>query len=288
MRYVVSLVVVVSIFFACATIPGPSTTAKSSHPTDRPAVDARLHATLWQQTSAEYRLLTQSLYSMAKLHLERALVDKQWTAEPSQKDGFQNFPPAVIMDVDETVLDTSVFQATLIKDGVEYSYPLWKSWINGHQTMSIPGAVEFISFAQARGVTVFFVTNRRHTDEKETRANLSSTGISLPETPDTVLMRGERSDWGWDKATRRRYIAESYRVLMLIGDDLGDFISESTGTPQGRISEALKHNEWGTKWIVLPNAVYGSWVSSLYNFESQLDRDEILKRKFERLTFFVE
>jgi acid phosphatase len=225
---------------------------------------------------------------MAKLHLERALADKQWTAEPSQKDGFQDFPPAVIMDIDETVLDSSLFQATLIREHVEYSDPLWKSWINGHQPVSIPGAVEFISFAQARGVTVFFVTNRRHTDERETRANLSSTGISLPETPDTVLMRGERNGWGWDKATRRRFIAESYRVLMIIGDDLGDFISEYTGTPEGRITEALKHNEWGTKWILLPNPIYGSWVSSLYNFDFQLDRDEMLKRKFERLTSFVE
>jgi len=288
-RNVASLLVV-SVFFACATVPRPSTTTIGESPylTGRPALDARLHATLWQQTSAEYRMLTQTIYLLAKLQLERALADKQWTAEPSQKGGFQNLPPAVIMDIDETVLDTSVFQANLIKAGLEYSDELWKSWINKHQPMSIPGAVEFISFAQARGVTVFFVTNRRHTDEKETRANLSSVGIRLPESTDTVLMRGEQTDWGWDKAIRRGYIARSYRVLMLIGDDLGDFISEYRGTPESRINEALKHNEWGTKWIVLPNPVYGSWVSSLYDFDSQLGKEEILKRKFERLRFFVE
>jgi acid phosphatase len=247
------------------------------------AQDPRLNATLWQQTSAEYRVLAQTIYSIAKFQLDRALVDKEWTAEPSQKDGFQNLPPAVIMDIDETVLDNSVFQARLIHAGAYYSDSLWKSWTKETGAVSIPGAVEFVSFAQARDITVFFVTGRHHSDEQETRTHLRSVGINLPKDKDTVLMRGERKEWEADKASRREFIAHSYRVLLLIGDDLGDFISGHRGTPPERTNNALNHNAWGTKWFLLPNPTYGSWIDSLHDFDFTLSKDEILRRKLQYL-----
>lgn len=285
MRHAASLLIVLSVVVACATlrVPAGSAVSETQRPAERPATDERLNATLWHQTSAEYRLLTQMIYSIAKLQLERALADPQWTAEPSQKEGFQDLPPAVIMDIDETVLDTSVFQGRLVKDRLEYSGDVWKIWLKKQEATGVPGAVDFISFAQARGVTVFFVTNRDYPDEEETRTSLTSIGIRLPENIDPVLSRGERADWGSDKATRRRFIARSYRVLLLVGDDLGDFISEYRGTPQDRVKEALKHSEWGTRWILLPNPIYGSWEGSLYNFNTQLGKEGILQRKFEQL-----
>lgn len=253
----------------------------SPAPTSR-ATDDRLDAILWQSTSAEYRVLAQSIYASATLHLERALSDRQWTAL-SEQINVQHLPPAVIMDIDETVIDTARFQSQLVKNQARFNSAMWRNWLNQNQPTAVPGAVEFIAFAQARGVTVFFVTNRDRATEAVTRLNLSTIAIKLPETIDTVLCANERPDWGIDKDSRRRFIAESYRVLMLFGDDLGDFISEYRVSPQARVNEALKQNNWGSKWFMLPNPMYGSWESSLIDFNSKLTADEISRRKFEQL-----
>jgi 5'-nucleotidase (lipoprotein e(P4) family) len=264
----------------CATLESSSSSRASP---SLAASDDRLGATLWQTTSAEYRVLAQSIYGAAKSHLEHALADHLWTALPVQGETFQRLPPAVIMDIDETVIDTSPFQTLLIQNRTRFNRMLWREWSTQNKPGPVPGALDFISFAQSRGVTVFFVTNRDYATEPLTRNHLTSAGIKLPDHIDTVLSQNERPEWGIDKSSRRDFIARSYRVLMLFGDDLGDFISEYRASPQVRMSEAMKHNEWGKKWFMLPNAMYGSWESSLYDFNSGLTMEEISRRKFQQL-----
>jgi 5'-nucleotidase (lipoprotein e(P4) family) len=247
------------------------------------ATDDRLDAILWQTTSAEYQILAQSIYAAAKAQLERALADRQWSAVPTQSGNSQALPPAVIMDIDETVLDTGSFQSYMVKNSARFASPLWRNWLNQNRPPAVPGALEFISLAQSRGVSVFFVTNRDYATEPVTRAQLASVGVALPANIDTVLSANERPDWGVDKGSRREFIAQSFRVLMVFGDDLGDFISEYRTAPQARVLEAKKHDSWGTKWFMLPNPMYGSWETSLYNFSSELKREETSRRKLEHL-----
>jgi 5'-nucleotidase (lipoprotein e(P4) family) len=271
---------------AIFALHGCATNAPSPRPPTGEAQassDARLDAVLWQTTSAEYRVLAQSIYATARLHLDRALADRQWTALPTQKENFQNLPPAVIMDVDETVIDTGKFQSQLVKNHARFSSAPWRDWLNRNEPAAVPGAVEFISFAQSRGVTVFFVTNREHATKPITRVNLATIGVKLPDQVDTVLTRNERPDWSSDKTSRQTFIARSHRVLMLFGDDLADFISDYRGAPQTRMREALKHDEWGSKWFMLPNPMYGSWEGSLYDFSSELNSEAVSKRKFDQL-----
>jgi acid phosphatase len=127
-----------------------------------------------------------------------------------------------------------------------------------NQPGASPGAVEFIAAAQARGVTVFFVTNRDHATEQTARRNLAAIGIALPKEIDTVLCRSERADWGSDKESRRQFVAQSYRVLLLIGDDLSDFISDYRIAPV-RVSAALSMANGAPEWFMLPNPMYSSW-----------------------------
>jgi acid phosphatase len=263
----------------CANLQTSPSRASQAHT----ASDDRLDAVLWQTTSAEYFVLAQSIYGAAKSYLERALADRQWSALPAQRENFQHLPTAVIMDIDETVIDTSRFQSLLIKNRVRSTRTLWRDWSRQNEPGRVPGAVEFVSFAQSHGVTVFFVTNRDHATEPVTRNHLAAIGINLPDHIDTVLSQSERPDWEADKASRRHFIAQSYRVLMLFGDDLGDFISEYRTSAQARMNEAMKHTEWGTKWFMLPNPMYGSWESSLYDFKSNLSMDELSRRKFQQL-----
>lgn len=263
--------------FACATTS--QTTPAATHR----ANDDRLDAILWQVTSVEYRILTQSIYASAATHLERALADPQWTALPIQKENFQNLPPAIIVDIDETVIDTTRFQSQLVRNQARFSSRPWVEWQARNEPQAVPGAVEFITYAESRGVTVFYVTNRDYATEQSTRLNLKTIGLNLPDHVDTVLSRNERPDWPSDKETRRSYIAQSYRVVLMVGDDLADFISEYRTPEQARLREALKYNQWGTKWFMLPNPMYGSWESTLYDFNLDLSSEEVSQRKLKRL-----
>jgi len=269
---------ILSLTFGCTTAP---LTSPQNQPTTR--ADNRLDAILWQTTSAEYRVLARTIYANAQASLELAIKDPHWTALPTQNEDYQQLPPAIIMDIDETVIDTGAFQRQLAHDNARFSSGPWRAWQERNQPNAIPGAVEFIAAAQARGVTVFFITNRDHATEETARRNLAAIGIDLPKDIDTVLCRGERPDWGNDKESRRQFIAEHYRVLMLFGDDLADFVSAYRTTPQERIGTALRHDEWGTKWFMLPNPMYGSWENSLYDFRTGLSPDEVSREKFNKL-----
>ena len=187
------------------------------------------------------------------------------------------------MDVDETVIDSGKFQSLLVKNRARFSSTRWREWQLRNEPDAVPGAIEFIAYAQSRGVTVFFVTNREHATEPILRVNLAAVGVKLPDQLDTVLSRNERPDWSADKTSRQNFIAQSHRVLMLFGDDLADFISEYRSAPQTRTREALKRNEWGTKWFMLPNPMYGSWEGALYDFNSELNSEAVSKRKLEQL-----
>ena len=262
---------------------GCGATSQTAPATARQATDDRLDAILWQVTSVEYRILAQSIYASAATHLDRALADRQWTALLTQKENFQNLPPAVIVDIDETVIDTTRFQSQMVRDQARFSSRPWVEWQARNEPLAVPGAVEFIAYAESRGVTIFYVTNRDYATKQSTRLNLKTIGLKLPDHVDTVLTRNERPDWPSDKESRRRYIAQSYRVLLLVGDDLADFISEYRTPEQTRLREAQRYNQWGTKWFMLPNPMYGSWESTLYDFNAGLSREEISQRKFKRL-----
>jgi len=224
-----------------------------------------LNATLWVQTALEYDATTLQAYRLAQIQLEAALADPKWTAAIEQKGDPSRLPPAVIVDVDETVLDNSYYQARMIRDNTAYSTATWDPWVLEQKATAIPGAREFARYAAAKGVTVFYVTNRTANLEEATRANLAAEQFPLTQAVDTVLTRGERPEWAASaKGPRRAYIAERYRILLLVGDDLGDFVVDASGTIVDRRSGTAPHEDWwGRRWIMLPNPTYGSWERAI-------------------------
>lgn len=239
----------------------------------------RLHSVLWAQTSAEHNALITLTYKQAQEALDLALPDKSWTAAVEQDQPYSELPPAIIMDLDETVLDNSPFEGRLIKARMPFDKTKWDQWVEEANAPALPGAVDFIAATQRRGIIIFFVTNRRSQHEPSTRKNLERLGISLRQDIDVVLSEGEQpNNWGPDKTTRRRYLASQFRILLLLGDDLGDFVSGAIDLPQNRIRLAQQHNNrWGVSWFLIPNSIYGSWESSLY--EKGLSDKEILHSK---------
>jgi acid phosphatase len=251
---------------ACASRTAPPATAPTPVPASAaaPATVVLPDSVVWFRTSVEYRAVTTQAYRLATLMLDRALADQAWTAALEQSGEFGAKPPAVILDVDETVLDNSESEERNVREGAVYSEARWAVWCNERRAVPIPGALEFTRAAAAKGVTVFYVTNRDRALEQATRDNLAKSGFPLDSGRDTVLTRAERPEWtSSDKSSRRSLVAQDFRILLLIGDDFGDFVAGARGTLAARQAlDAANAAMWGVKWIALPNPMYGSWKTA--------------------------
>lgn len=254
----------------------------------QPVLDG-LNATAWVQTSVEYRACALQAWRSARLSLDRALRDRRWTAALEQKGDPRRLPPAIIVDIDETVLDNSPAQARFLLQGNgRYSQQQWEEWTSEKRALPVPGAREFLQTAAARGVTVFYVSNRGPQEAEATRANLVEQGFPFRDSVagglgDALLLRGERPEWTSDKTSRRAAIAAHYRVILLCGDDLNDFFPARL-SPQERMEKARAWDSWwGERWIILPNPMYGSWEDSLFGFDRTLSPADIQQRKLKAL-----
>lgn len=262
-------------------------TALLSRSDGLPRPDQAMVAVAWCRTAAERVALCRQTYNTAKAMLDVALDDGEWNAalEQATTPDRLALPPAVIVDVDETVLDNSPYNARLVAANEVYTPDGWSAWVEERAARAIPGAVDFLVYAAGRGVTVFYVTNRSNAEEPATRDNLQRLGFPLADRDDldVVLTKRERDEWSdSDKRLRRASVAQTHRVLMMFGDDLGDFLSGvkpkatvRNGDPvdvvraQGVVlgEERLARTDefvgwWGTRWFMLPNPMYGSWLET--------------------------
>lgn len=249
---------------AGAPAGAPAATRRDTH--------ENLHAVLWMQTAAEYQALTRGLYRLAALQLDRALEDRRWTAIPEQagRPDLPTLAPAVILDVDETVVDNSPEEGQLVLDRAGYEKDIFGAWVNKQEAGTVPGAAEFIRYAMSRQVEVFLVSNREPDQREATIATLRKRDVEV--ASDHVLCYGEHAaaDNKGDKTGRRQFVAANHRVLLLAGDDLGDFVS-LTGAGGQRLDRAERtaasdrfSGYWEERWILVPNPAYGSWEHTFY------------------------
>jgi 5'-nucleotidase (lipoprotein e(P4) family) len=135
-----------------------------------------LNATLWVSNSIEYKANTLSMFQLARIRLDEALADKSWTAT-GQTGDYQSLPPAIIADADETLIDNGLYEAWLVVAGKSYSGKTYDEWTKAMAAKAVPGAVEFAKYADAKGVKVFYVTNRDASQEDATRKNMEALGF---------------------------------------------------------------------------------------------------------------
>jgi 5'-nucleotidase (lipoprotein e(P4) family) len=262
----------------CTTVPSPQARPTAGGTASAPAAttvaaDDNLNAVLWVQRSAEYQANSISLFRAAAGHLDAALETPGWDAlvpaEREQSAPLAGLPPAVIMDIDETVLDNSPYQARLVANGEEYDEATWAAWVGERKARPVPGVLEFARAAQARGVTILYLSNRAQHLQDATLANLRAVG--LPVKDESVFLGlGTHvpgcEQHGSEKLCRRRLAGQQYRVLMQFGDQLGDFVEVVANTPQARAAQLDEHQAWfGERWWMLANPTYGSWEPALFN-----------------------
>jgi acid phosphatase len=261
--------------------------AQESTPATAPVTpDDNLNAVLWMQHSVEYQASTMAAFALAKRRLIQAMGDPWWTAVPDvQKGNYTKLPPAIIVDVDETMLDNSKYQAWNVSSGKPFSNETWKMFVEAKISTAISGAVAFARYANARGIKVFYVSNRTEDMEAATRENMQKLNFPMGGNVDTFLMAGEQDGWTSKKGTRRAIIAKNYRVILLLGDNFGDFVDGFKGTEAERqkiFDDSAAH--WTKDWIMLPNPSYGSFEAVPYGFNYGASPDEMRDAKRKALT----
>ena len=233
-----------------------------------------LNATLWAQSSAEYEAVTRQVYRVARDNLDQALADPDWRAALEQTGNTADLPPAIVLDLDETVLDNTGFEVRIIRRLGKYSRTDFGEWCREIDAPAIPGAKEFLGYAAERNVAVFYYSARRENLRDCTSRNLHALQFPFPDESRLFLNNGT------SKAEYRAMIARNYRILLLVGDNLQDFVDGSRSDPSRRRDLARSHAErWGREWIMLPNPMYGHWESSCYEYDYQLPREEQLRLK---------
>jgi 5'-nucleotidase (lipoprotein e(P4) family) len=244
----------------------------------QPGIHEMLNAALWRQSSAEYPAIARQTYRLARMNMDQALADPLWSAALEQTGDATRLPPAIIADLDETILDDTSYEVRIIRWLGSYSPESFADWCRDVNAPAIPGAREFLDYAVAHGVTVFYYSARKASLRECTTRNLRYLQLPFPDETRLLLADGK------SKSDYRTGVAEHYRILLLLGDNLEDFVTGSRADPSVRSELAERYvQRWGREWIVFPNPMYGHWEAAPYGFDYQLPRTEQVRRKLRML-----
>jgi len=249
-----------SMMLACSSSQSSLSNAQSG-----PSEDSKLSAVLWQQTSAEYEALCHQAFNAAAYRL--AIISNSGLDVIDQETGAAivdqsspNKKMAIVMDLDETVLDNSPYNGWLIENNKTYNAESWTEWCNLAKAELVPGALEFIEKSKNQGIKIMYISNRSVDDLEATISNLQNSGITVDRSD--VLLKTENSE----KIKRREQVMGSYNIVMLIGDNLADFtdaFDQELSINERKVLIEKYRNDFGKKFIVLPNVMYGDWENTL-------------------------
>ncbi len=235
-----------TLFFTAISVQADDFTTKDLN-------EEQILALSWIQNSAEYKALAYQAFNIAKLRWD---MDKQGGKR------------CVVVDVDETIIDNSPFNAGLIGKDFGYGGSTWKEWCNDMSATAIPGAVDFLNYVVKTGGDVFYVTNRKAMPKKNmdltevTMKNLKALGFPQIDAKHMLL----RTDTSKKQPRRDAVTDMGYRTVLIMGDNLADFDPAFDGDTMPDRSDAVDGNQatFGDKFIVLPNPIYGNWEAAVY------------------------
>lgn len=228
---------------------------------------------LWFQKSGEAKALYYQGYYLGKLRLDEIL---------SKKPKRNGLKPAIVLDIDETVLDNSPYHAWMVQTGK--GDPIdWSDWFNRAEAKPLPGALDFLKYAESRGVEIFYISNRKEAHKEATIKNLQMVGAPKADKEHVLLQ--QKKEIG--KEIRREQVAKDYDIVLLFGDNLGDF----KGFDQLSVADRMKsvdriNAEFGSKFIVFPNPMYGDWEGAIYDYDLKKAPADYMKIRKDNLQSF--
>jgi len=217
-------------------------------------------STLWYQRASECRALYYQAFNFAKHSLLANLTDSK-----------NDKPKAVVLDIDETVLDNSPFEAYSIRTGKAFSKELWHEWTAKAAVRPTPGSLESLKFAETKGVETFYISNRTVEETAVTLQNLKALGFPFADEAH-ILLKTDTSV----KTVRRDKVSETHYILILAGDNIGDFdeLFEDRSKQFGFETVDVHREEFGKRYIVLPNTMYGSWERVAFKGQKGLSPEQ--------------
>jgi 5'-nucleotidase (lipoprotein e(P4) family) len=238
-------------FLACSILivtgcapHAPATTAPQPMASTTASARKDIH---WVRSSAEYRGIALEVYRDAGEHLAaltRGMAAGSW---------------AVILDADETVLDNSLHERRLADAGKSYNEVEWAVWVRERAATAVPGAVDFTRLVHELGGRIAIVTNRADSLCGPTRENLKKIGV----TADIVLCQTGPGD----KNPRFQRVANGTAVVgipaLKVVEWIGDNIQDFPNLTQAIRTVADGYANFGVRYFLLPNPMYGSWEKNV-------------------------
>lgn len=232
-------------------------------------------ATLWQNSSAEAYWIYKQAYEMATSKLMWNIVE----LSKSYPEGQPRRPMAVIVDIDETVLDNSPYQVNAVKNGRTFEPGDWKIWTDKATAKPSPGALEFLLAARKAACEVFYVTNRDMSEMASTLKNLKDVGFPNADEAHLLLMNGAS-----DKTERRAKVRSTHDVVLLVGDQLRDFDErfKDRSVDHGRNVVDAIADSLSKYFILLPNPMYGTYRDVVHGKGSEAEKLQRTKAWFDQ------
>lgn len=247
-----SLIILAAALFVNVLVPRSNTVLPAPKAEIERLNEHMILAVLYHQTAAEVRALQYQAFNVAKIVLDEKLRTRK-----------SNKKPAVVVDIDETVLDNCQYEAQCILGNFQYP-ARWDEWCLMGVAPAIPGSVEFLNYAHSKNVAVFYVSNRKAHLKEATVKNLINEGFPNVKDPFLMLRTAESS-----KNNRRAQIEKEYEILMLIGDNMNDFSGDwehKNIDPRFEVTDNQKH-KFGKDYFILPNSTYGDWEGAIYEYD---------------------
>lgn len=256
-------VILILVLFISACSPRPVATGNEIVSGKNIVLDGKLFATIFHQKAAEYRALCFQAYNIARLRVDNY--------KPASKK-----PKAIIIDIDETILDNSPYEAKQVLQGKDFEPASWSEWVGKAIADTMPGSASFLKYAASKGITIFYITNR---DEKEKLATIKNLRtFNLPNADTNHLLARKSTS---SKESRRLNVASTHEIMMLIGDNLADFsiLFDKVNSTDRLRNTNFSASDFGNRFIVLPNFTYGDWESAMYNYNkySNAQKDSVMK-----------
>lgn len=268
MKKIALILIPIAVIFVLSFKNNDGVSTKAGSVCDSLNISSQEHlvmSVLWYQKSAEMKALYYQSFNMAKLVLDNKLK----SAAVTDKN-------AVVLDIDETVLDNSPYEAQMILKSFPYSTKTWKEWTKLAIAKATPGVLDFLTYAKSKGVTVYYVTNREMDERDATIKNMVAESLPFADTSH-VLCKKTTSD----KTPRYKTILNNYKILLTVGDNLRDY-NEIFGNRKVNfglnMADSLK-TKFGSDFIVLPNPMYGDWEKAIYSgkFPPEVEKSKIRK-----------
>ncbi len=238
MKYLSLILIVTSIAVSsCCKEP-------ASQPKKNKSSEYMLLSTAWYQISAEKKALYHQAYNIAKMRID------QIAKQEHEKQ------PAVVLDIDETVLDNSPYQGWCIENDSTFSKKSWDRWVRKAKAEALTGAKSFTKYAKEKGVEVIYISNRHVSQLQPTIENMQAKGFPNA-AGEFIFLKDSTSN----KSYRRDKVSQKYEIALLVGDNLGDFDHLYDTRKNGNAHKVLQEQKdlFGKKFIVLPNPMYGKW-----------------------------